>query len=69
MAQTEERCMICHQNTLNYIRILDHYICKECEKEIINLDREGIKYQKYMMMFSNLWREYFISIGANNPQT
>lgn len=44
------RCVICGCYSGNGISILNRYICEECEKTLVNIDINDIRYDEYKNM-------------------
>lgn len=44
------RCVICGGYSGNGIGILNRYICEECEKTLVNIDINDIRYDEYKNM-------------------
>jgi len=55
-------CGICGINHCRNIQLLDTPICEKCEKEVVKVSCEDIKYEFYNILFKKLWREYLIKM-------
>ena len=55
-------CCMCKEKAPNYIKVLDAYICEECERIISTLDMDDARYEYYHIVFKKLWHKYLISM-------
>ncbi|WP_150275663.1 sigma factor G inhibitor Gin [Paenibacillus tepidiphilus] len=46
--QTAQRCIICSQMKEEGIVIVSHFICEDCESEIVHTDAEDAKYRFFI---------------------
>jgi hypothetical protein len=46
--QTEQSCIICGQLKEEGIVIVSHFICEDCESEMVRTDAEDIKYRFFI---------------------
>ncbi|WP_042201171.1 sigma factor G inhibitor Gin [Paenibacillus camerounensis] len=46
--QTEQPCIICGQIKQEGIVIVSHFICEDCESEMVRTDAEDIKYRFFI---------------------
>lgn len=53
---------MCKKSTSINIKVLDSYICEECEKTICTMNSDDIEYENYSMIFKKIWHEFLISI-------
>ncbi|QZY55312.1 sigma factor G inhibitor Gin [Crassaminicella profunda] len=61
MNQTASCCM-CKEKAPNYIKVLDGYICEECERIISTLDMDDVKYEYYNIILKKLWHNFLVSM-------
>jgi len=57
-------CNICGSEEKEGITLLNTYICKWCEDEIVNLDVDDMpKYDFYKEFIKNIWKDHTIVFG------
>lgn len=57
-------CNICGNNDNEGIVLLDTYICKLCEEEIVNLDvLDILNYEYYKNIIKEIWRTNTVVFG------
>lgn len=61
MDQGTITCCMCKENTTDYIKILNGYICEECERQISTLDIDDVAYEYYNMVLKKIWHNFLIS--------
>ncbi|OYD06392.1 sigma factor G inhibitor Gin [Paludifilum halophilum] len=49
------RCIVCEEERVKGIRVLDEFICETCEKEIVNTEVEDQKYPHFVLQLRNIW--------------
>ncbi|SDJ81404.1 sigma factor G inhibitor Gin [Natronincola ferrireducens] len=48
-------CCICNDETGRGIILLNQYICRSCEKEIINTPSDELKYEIFKRKIKDIW--------------
>lgn len=46
--QTEQACIICGQKKEEGIVIVSHFICEDCESEMVRTEAEDVKYNFFI---------------------
>jgi hypothetical protein len=54
-------CMVCSQEKELGIRIFSHFLCTECEREIVNTDVGDARYSFYIDRMKKIWLEVQMS--------
>lgn len=49
-------CSMCNEISCGGINILDNYICKRCEEEIIKEDLNELRIEYYRNRIKSLWK-------------
>ncbi|MDA8354180.1 MAG: sigma factor G inhibitor Gin [Firmicutes bacterium] len=49
------RCLVCKEGCQQGIAVLDEFICKDCEQEIVKTDVKDQKYPYFVTRLKNLW--------------
>lgn len=52
----DDVCSICNEVRSGGVNILDGYICKRCEEEMIKEDLNELRLEYYRSRMKNLWR-------------
>ena len=55
----EELCSICNESRSGGINILDSYVCRRCEEEMIKDDLNQLKMEFYKSRVKSLWKNNF----------
>ncbi|AKL93586.1 hypothetical protein CACET_c00680 [Clostridium aceticum] len=56
---TEElQCYICDDETSTGILLLNQYICRNCEEELVNTPVEQLKYEIFRRKIKDIWRQF-----------
>lgn len=55
---TRIKCSTCQKEYENGIVLLNKYICRECEIDIITVDQEELKYEKFKRDIKHMWQDY-----------
>ncbi|PTM54851.1 sigma factor G inhibitor Gin [Desmospora activa] len=58
MAESIDRisCLVCQKEQAKGIKILDEFICEDCEQDIVNTKVEDERYPQYVIRMRNLWK-------------
>ncbi|WP_158738761.1 sigma factor G inhibitor Gin [Alteribacillus sp. YIM 98480] len=56
-----EACILCEREKQNGIHILDSFLCKECEREIIHLEPEHPAYEEKVKKLRKLKGQTLLS--------
>ncbi|MFC4075572.1 sigma factor G inhibitor Gin [Salinithrix halophila] len=49
------RCIVCRRECENGITVLEEFICRDCEVEIVNTDVTDKKYAHFVGKLRNIW--------------
>ncbi|QXM06882.1 sigma factor G inhibitor Gin [Crassaminicella indica] len=55
-------CCMCKEKAPKYIRVLDEYICEECERVISTLDMDDVRYEYYNIIFKKIWHNFLVTL-------
>ena len=55
--QTEQCCIICGQQKVEGIVIVDQFICSGCEQEMVHAEVGDAKYPYYIHQLKRLWMQ------------
>ncbi|MCT4607016.1 MAG: sigma factor G inhibitor Gin [Marinisporobacter sp.] len=53
---------MCKEKAQKYIKVLDGYICEDCERVISTLDVDDVKYEYYNIILKRLWHKFLVSM-------
>ncbi|SET23817.1 Inhibitor of sigma-G Gin [Natronincola peptidivorans] len=53
----ELKCCICNNETSIGIVLLNQYICRSCEKELIYTPMNQLKYEAYKRKIRDIWKQ------------
>ena len=56
-SRAERHCIVCNQAKTDGIVIVDHFICANCEQEIVQTDVKDAKYSFYIHQLKRLWMQ------------
>ncbi|QUH19443.1 sigma factor G inhibitor Gin [Alkaliphilus sp. B6464] len=60
------QCHLCNKEDNEGIIILNKYICRECELEIISPSVDELKYEVIKRSMKDIWKGVFININVNS---
>ncbi|MDR6227139.1 sigma factor G inhibitor Gin [Desmospora profundinema] len=59
MAESIDRisCVVCQEEQTEGITILEAFICKDCERDIVKTEVEDMRYPHYVVQMRQLWMD------------
>lgn len=61
--QNVRPCCLCGNMRVNGISILQHWICSQCIKELLEIGDEHLFYEFYIDGIRSIWENYFFIKG------
>lgn len=49
-------CLVCQKEQAEGIKILEGFICADCEQDIVNTKVEDKRYPHYVVRMRNIWK-------------
>lgn len=58
MLDNKLQCNICNEENHKGILLLDQYICRSCEKQILATPPNELKYQLFKKKMRKIWKKF-----------
>lgn len=55
MERIAQRCIVCEEERLDGIAICEQFICRHCEKEMVQTDVQDEKYPFFIHQMRRIW--------------